>query len=170
MAATAKVTLTGSNPATAGDHTYTCAGEDCDLDASTTYFAVSSTADAETLAPTGNGWSIANAGRSKSGNSAWAELSSSRTGLIKVAAVDEPLRLRVSSLATTTATLSGHTGNWWLKKTAPSPAWNCVAGEADFSRALSSFTAGQSHTYSPVLRKKRRLRRCCGARITGASR
>ena len=52
--------------------------------------------------------------------------------------------LTAGSVTTTTATLTlaGYTGNWWLKKTAPTPAGNCTSGESDFSHALSSLTAG----------------------------
>ena len=55
-----------------------------------------------------------------------------------------------ASSATTTAatlTLAGYTGNWWLKKTAPTPAGNCTAGESDYSHALSNLTAGTTYTY-----------------------
>ena len=57
--------------------------------------------------------------------------------------------LTASSITKTTATLTlaGHTGNWWLKKTAPTPAGTCTAGEADFSHALTSLTTGATYTY-----------------------
>ena len=50
--------------------------------------------------------------------------------------------------ATATLTLAGHTGNWWLKKTAPTPAGTCTAGEADFSHALTNLTAGTAYIYT----------------------
>ena len=64
-------------------------------------------------------------------------------------AVIEPLTLTASAVTATTATLTlaNHTGDWWLKKTAPTPAGTCTAGEADFSHALSSLTAGTAYTY-----------------------
>ena len=46
-----------------------------------------------------------------------------------------------------TLTLTGHTGNWWLKQTSPSTG-TCTAGAADFSHALSTLTAGTSYTYT----------------------
>ena len=46
-----------------------------------------------------------------------------------------------------TLTLTGHTGSWWLKKTAPMPAGFCTAGEADLPHALSNLTTGRSYTY-----------------------
>ena len=80
---------------------YTCAGTGCDLSASTTYFvtfrALSApggshyplnvtTSDNETLTPSGNGWSIANAAVQKNGASAWAASGGSYTAKIKVTA------------------------------------------------------------------------------------
>ena len=58
-------------------------------------------------------------------------------------------RLTAGSLATTTATLTltGHTGNWWLKQTLPAGG-TCTAGEADFSHALSNLTGGTKYTYA----------------------
>ena len=46
-AATAKVTLNGSDPDTAGLYTYTCTGSDCSLAKDTKYFVVMSTADTD---------------------------------------------------------------------------------------------------------------------------
>ena len=68
-------------------------------------------------------------------------------------AVIEPVTLTASAVTATTATLTldGHTGSWWLKKTAPTPAGTCTAGEADFSHALSSLTGGTAYTYRAYL-------------------
>ena len=49
---------------------------------------------------------------------------------------------------TATLTLTGRTGNWWLQRTSPTPAGSCVAGEADFSHAVSSLTAGRTYAYT----------------------
>ncbi len=80
--AIANLTLTGSNPATAGDYSYTCSGT-CTLSASATYFVVISVSNAsgwnyyrarltpsdnEATSPSNNGWSIANEGRVNTGN------------------------------------------------------------------------------------------------------
>ena len=85
-ASSATVTLSGSNPDTAGLHTYTCSGASCALSANTTYFVVLSmpgtagfntynlratTSGSETAHPATNGWSIADSGRNKSGSNAW---------------------------------------------------------------------------------------------------
>ena len=58
--------------------------------------------------------------------------------------------IAVSDITATTATLTltGHTGNWWIKKTAPTPAGSCEAGEADFSHAVSSLTSSRTYTYT----------------------
>ena len=102
-AATAKVTLNGSDPDTAGLYTYTCTGSDCSLAKDTKYFVVMSTADtsgskfyrarltasdAEAVHPSSNGWSIADVGRGKNGSNAWADHASSQTGLLHIAADD----------------------------------------------------------------------------------
>ena len=59
--------------------------------------------------------------------------------------------LTASAVAATSATLtlsnSNYGSNWWLKKTSPTPAGTCTAGEADFSHALSSLTASTTYTY-----------------------
>ena len=95
--ATARATLTGT--AANGQSEFTCTGSGCNLDANTSYFVYvsvnasiasypSSTAsDAQTLVPTGTGWSIADAARSQNGN--WAELGSGQSMRIKVEATVE---------------------------------------------------------------------------------
>ena len=56
--------------------------------------------------------------------------------------------LSASSVAQTSATLTitGQTGNWWLKYTTPSGG-SCTAGESDYSHALSNLTASTTYTY-----------------------
>ena len=79
----ALVTLSGSDPDTAGSHTFTCAGSGCNLAADTSYFIVMSASGSagednhylinttqsrhETLVPSGNGWSIANGSFTRQG-------------------------------------------------------------------------------------------------------
>ncbi len=160
---TALATLSGDNPTTDGTFTYTCSGNGCALAANTTYLVVMSAPDAtasnryywrsttsntQTLEPASNGWSIGNAAVAKSDSNPWYAIG--RAGQIKVTALPKP-GLDLSSVSfngtTATVTLTGHVGDWWLKKTAPTPAGSCTAGESDFSHALSSLTAGTSHTY-----------------------
>ena len=52
----------------------------------TYYRSLLTTSDVEALQPDGNGWSIANEGRSKFGSAAWAGYSNSETGIMHVAA------------------------------------------------------------------------------------
>ena len=160
--AIANATFSGSNPGTTGLYSFTCSGPGCLLSANTTYFVVMSTADtsgnrwyivettvadAETVHPAANGWSIANTGRAKLGTNAWADMGLSRTALLHVAA-RVATTLTASNVTTTSATLTltGQTGSWWLKQTAPSTG-TCTSGESDFSHALTTLTGGAVHTY-----------------------
>ena len=151
-------TLTGSNPDTAGTHTYTCS-TGCDLAAGATYHVALSSPNSstnnsvnsymikmtnsnnETKTPSSNGWSIANVGWIQPG------INNVHSFKIQVTAVPKP-SLDASSVTATTATLTmtGHAGDWWLKETSPS-AGTCTAGESDFSHALSSLIAGTTYTY-----------------------
>ena len=98
---TALVTLSGSNPGTAGNYTYTCDGAGCSLAANTTYFVVmladtpgggddyylwdrTATED-ETKSPSNNGWSIADLSRGKSGGD-WVLGDPSKTQMVTIAA------------------------------------------------------------------------------------
>ena len=126
-ASSATVTLSGSDPDTAGLYTYTCSGSGCDLSASTTYFVVLSTPDtaglnrysinatasgAETAHPATNGWSIADSGLVKSGANAWAS-TGSYVPMLHVAADD--LAPTVSNLSETSTQGSPSTsGGAWI--------------------------------------------------------
>ena len=119
--------------------------------------------DAERQAPAGNGWSIGNAGKYRvtAGTNAncpsgWCDHASGHVSVFSVEATRTPTF--TASVSTTydvsdgsatpsaTLTLGGRTGNWWLKRTAPSTG-TCTAGEADFSHALGSLNAGTRYTY-----------------------
>ena len=102
---TSLVTLTGSNPDTAGLHTYVCpdGNAGCDLSASETYFIVMSAGDTignnvgyywggtistdETVHPSGNGWSIADSARRKHGVFAWSNWGENASAFLRVTAV-----------------------------------------------------------------------------------
>ena len=132
-ASTALVTLTGSDPDAAGIHSYACSGASCSLTANTTYFVVMSTTDssgsargyklrttlsnAETPHPAANGWSVADAGRTKSGTAAWAAAGSGRTPMLHVAAAGGAT-LTVTGITVEGATLNlaHHAGQWWYKR------------------------------------------------------
>ena len=94
------VTMNGSDPSTAGDYTYTCAGTGCDLTKETKYIVLMSSPDSsnagenryvwqttsssdETPYPSTNGWSIADKAVGRFGGS-WYEHDTA--GMMKVAA------------------------------------------------------------------------------------
>ena len=161
-AATAAATLTGSDPDAAGLQTYTCS-TGCDLSASTTYFIVTSVptgasggsynqrntaSDVETVQSPATGWTIANAGRSKTGAAAWAAATSSAS--MHVAANGKPASLTASSITSTTATLTiaNHTGNWYHKETHPSTTASCSAANSGSTASLSSLTVDKTYAYT----------------------
>ena len=167
-ASTAKATLTGSDPDTAGLQTYACSGgAECTLAASTTYFVVMSTADTtgtaqgykwettasndETNHPSTGVWAISNQGRHKRGSNAWTDLSFSRTGMLHIAANDAPVSISASGITTAAATLTidGHTSAWYYKRTGGPSDTTCNSVAAGTSTAsLSSLNAGTSYTYT----------------------
>ena len=152
-------TLTGSNPTGAGQLTYRCTSS-CSLSAGASYHVLleapnasppnsyygweSSNSSAEVQQPSGNGWSIGESFDHR--NNAWSDLT--LYFKFQVTATPNP-SLDPSSVTATTATLTlaNHTGDWWLKQTAPTPAGTCTAGESDFSHALSNLTGGAAYTY-----------------------
>ena len=96
------VTLTGSDPDTAGDHTYTCSGNGCDLSANTTYYVVfaspgtqgasyynwrATASGNQTNTPSGAGWSIDDKVQTKTGAGQWTTVQGSQyNGVFKVTA------------------------------------------------------------------------------------
>ena len=160
-------TLTGSNPNTEDLYTYACSGSGCDLSANTTYFVVMSaptttgiasyynwkltTSDDESLWPSSSNWSIAEAGRYKSGSNAWAAIEFSRTGVLHIAAESKAPKLTVSNITATGATLTiaNHTTAWYYKATSgPHTACQSEVSAGTDSKAISGLTAGTSYTYS----------------------
>ena len=57
-----------------------------------------------------------------------------------------PLAVSDVTASSATLTLGGHTGDWWIKQTAPRVR-PCTAGEADYSHAVSRLTTGREYTY-----------------------
>ena len=158
-------TLSGSNPSTSGNHTYTCSGSGCALLKDTTYYIVlnapnapsgnnyyatiTTTATSETKNPSTNGWSLADvAFQSNVGSSGWSSLGSYALRLKVTASATPEAGLDASAITTTTATLTltGETGSWQLKETSPNTG-TCTAGESDYTHALSSLTPGTTYTY-----------------------
>ena len=156
-------TLSGSNPTTAGQYTFTCSSN-CALAKETKYYVVAVASGGstnnrydwtkaaradndETLSPANNGWLLGTGYYSSSQNSWFPEAS---VGRMKVSAAANSY-LTATGLGVTTATLNlaSYTGGaWWHKRTAPSGSNACTmvaAGTA--STTLSSLTEHDSYTY-----------------------
>ena len=114
--------------------------------------------DEETNTPSSGDWSIADGARKFN-------YTSPSAVNMQVAALPKPSLIAGGVTVTTaTLTLTGHLGDWWLKETSPATG-TCTAGEADYSHALSSLTAGAAYTY-----KAYRASGCASAdEITGAT-
>ena len=158
----ALVTLASGAYAT-GEHTFTCSGSGCDLDASTTYViqlaaggdtnaryewrAISTTNEAKE--PGTNGWSIGNRSRYyRASNSTWNDEVVGATAALKLTATVTP-SLIASSITSTGATLtiSGHTAGWYYKETHPSTTATCSAVSAGTSTATLTLTADKTYAY-----------------------
>ncbi len=156
-ATTARATLTGT--AAIGQVTFTCdatnTNNDCSLAANTSYFvyagALSFTAnqqtttasDAETLQPSGNGWSIANAARYQANS--WNEHPQSLAMKMTVSATGGAAS--ASLAATSTAlTISDYTGSWHYQANA-APYAACSSAVSTTSTTISGLTSGASYTF-----------------------
>ncbi len=160
-AASAQVTLSGGNPDAAGWHSFRCSGNNCALNADTTYFVVMSagqitgnhyytwtatTSDAEDAVPANNGWSIANTART-SGGLGWNNISNSATGSLYISAAAPALTATNVTGDSATLTFEGRTANWWYKRTQPTEA-SCTAVTAGSqSVSLSSLDHGTVYEY-----------------------
>ena len=171
-ASAALATLSGANPATANsNYGFTCSA--CYLDASTTYWIVVATpnatqpfqsytlpqtnSDAQKQGPSGNGWSIGDvgkfrvtAGANSSCPSGWCADTSGRTSVFAVeAALTPPFSAGSITATTATLTLTGHSGGWWYKRTAGTPAdATCRSVAAGTTSAdLIGLTQNSSYTY-----------------------
>ena len=172
--ASPQVTLTGSNPTTAGTYAYTCpANGNCYLAASSTYFLVISapnasgnnsyypwnytTSGAETTAPSGNGWSIENDLKAKQDQGNWAD-TSGNVGMFKVEATvantaSVGLTATVGS-GQVTLTLSNGPANWWFKI---DTAGTCTAASGTTVSGIGGYTG--RHTRRRRIRTTRAPRR-----------
>ena len=166
-AASATTTLTvGSSPDTAGFHYFTCSGNGCNLEYDTTYFIVMSTADTsgtnhynldvtnsdgEDKQPHGNGWTIADAARAKSGNNAWTSATGGRAAMVYLVANNDTstAALRASQVAATTATLTiaNHSGGWYYKADV-APHTACQSQVSGATENLTGLTPNATYTYT----------------------
>ena len=163
-----KVTLTGSNPNTAGDHTYTCSGNDCNLSANTTYYLVLSAPNSpkdaqykwrltqstnQTNTPSNAGWQIGDRVLSKTPGGSWVDqIGIDISGMIKVAAtVNPPATLTASGISGTGATLTvgGHVGAWSYQGISGTEAsTTCVDVSNSTTSPLSNLTADKLYGYT----------------------
>ena len=160
--ASPQVTLTGSNPTTAGTYPYTCpANGNCYLAASSTYFLVISAPNAsgavhyyrwnyttsgdETTEPSGDGWSIENDLKSKStGN--WTDISGN-VGMFKVeATVANTASVGLTATVANSQvvlTLSNGPANWWFKI---DTAGTCTAASGTTVSGIGGYTGPHTVT------------------------
>ena len=63
---------------------------------------------------------------------------------------DTSVSLGASSVGETSATLTlaNRSGNWWLKRTAPTPAGSCESQGTDYTEDLTGLTPATSYTYT----------------------
>ena len=165
-ASTATITLNGSNPDTAGLHTFNCvasATNDCTLDDDEDYFLVMSapgsgfnagyqwpswTSVNEDIWPANSDWEIANEGRSKSGNLAWSGFGANITLPIHVAA-DKKGTLSSSNVTSSgaTLTLTGFSHTTWYYKHSGATA-TCSTAQTGTSVTLTGLTPATTYNYT----------------------
>ena len=162
--ATALTALSGANPTSAGQHTYVCSAN-CALAADTTYFLVlsaisesiqnypnwqSTTSDAETADPVGNGWAIANVGKKEAsvGSGNWNDINAGRSGKFKVSA-NAGAGLGVTNVSPTAATLnvSNHSGGWWYQGSQSNASCTSVTSGATTAR-VTGLSPTTSYAYT----------------------
>ena len=156
-ATTARATLTGT-PA-AGEVTFTCdatnTNNDCSLAANTSYFVyvdalsfatnqqTTTASDIETLQPSGNGWSIANATRYQADS--WNEHPQSLAMKMSVSATGAAASASLTATATT-LTIGNYTGSWHYQANT-GPHATCQGPVTGTSQTISGLTGGASYTY-----------------------
>ena len=151
-----------TSPTAAGQQTYACSGAGCALAKDTSYFIVMTAptsptntlfrwavteSNDETVAPTGNGWTITNSGRE---GDEWRSITA--TGLMKVSASINPT-LASGSVTGTGAKLivSNHDGGaWWYKRTAGTLADSACRPVAagTVSATVTGLTEHGNYTYT----------------------
>ena len=158
-------TLTGSDPDTAGNHTYTCSGASCTLTASTRYHLVvevTSTpspgnyyqwgvtaSDTQTNNPSTAGWEMDNSSSQwKSDTSSWnSNGDTTNSGQFSVSAALVPT-LAASNITATGATLtiSHHADDWYHKYTSPTGG-QCSSAVSGTTATVTGLTPGVTHTF-----------------------
>lgn len=164
--AAALMTLTTeSNPASAGEHAWTCSG-DCALSRSTTYFVVMSApgsgnaahykwrtaaTGAETTTPVSSGWSFEDR-RKRHFSGTWRNADGASHFIVRIEAHhgQTPTRSLASSHVygtQATLTLSGYAGSWYAKDTSRSNS-ACRGPAHGSSLLVTGLTASTSYTFA----------------------
>ena len=164
-ASVAAAVLSGSDPASAGTHTWTCS-TGCALTADSTYFVVlrvpsasgtanytwrATASDAQTATPSTAGWEIADAALQSTDGTTWSAQGSSLAGRFKVTAA-EAVGLAASGVTATEATLTlhgYHNGTWYYKRTAGTPADTACRRVASAATAdIDELSGNTAYTYA----------------------
>ena len=157
-------TLSGNNPDTAGDYTYTCSGAGCALAPNTTYFIrfiaaagdnsteyyrwYGTLSDDQTTEPSGNGWTLADETDYGGGGTILSYTNPFEdTAYLKVAATVNP-SVAVSDITATTATLtlSNYHVAWWYQGSQSGAA--CQSAGTAATASLANLPSGTSYTYT----------------------
>ena len=152
-AASATYTLSGDDPTSPGEYTYTCSA--CTLSASTTYFLVLSgdnsnsrrsytwdttASGSETNTPSNFGWSIADTAKEKTGGS-WRD-GSGYTGIFRVGATAKPVSVgNLTETGTGNLTIGRHTSNTYVEKWATAFTTGSNTGGYTVQNVIAKFGA-----------------------------
>ena len=97
------------------------------------------------LSSTSHSWGVSSRGASDT-----VSVQSRKDGMTSPATSAAVAWLTASSVEDTTATLNlaGHSGAWYVKKTAPTPAGDCASAGSGATHDLTGLTASTAHTFS----------------------
>ena len=152
-------TLSGPDPTSASDHTFTCSGS-CQLSASTPYFLVmkggsflsgnhvwdTTASNTETNAPSDFGWTIADEGKTYSGSSWSTDIQ--WVGMFKVSATkNQTLTASDATAGQATLTITNWTGAWYYKADT-GPHATCQGPVNGTTVNLSNLVKGTRYNYS----------------------
>ena len=158
--------LGGHNPVAAGNYTWTCSGNGCDLSPNTTYHLALETtprgsgvaqnffdldaasSPAETNTPTDAGWTISSTINYRKSGQVWTTYNDTDPLKFKLSALTNP-GLAASSVTARTATLtiSDHGGSWYYQADA-APHTTCRGPVSGTTQALGGLAPSTTYTYT----------------------
>ena len=158
--------LGGHNPVAAGNYTWTCSGNGCDLSPNTTYHLALETtprgsgvaqnffdldaasSPAETNTPTDAGWTISSTINYRKSGQVWTTYNDTDPLKFKLSALTNP-GLAASSVTARTATLtiSDHGGSWYYQADA-APHTTCRGPVSATTQALGGLAPSTTYTYT----------------------